>query len=135
MWFHGDILIPEDQPRKALSLVMEKGLMWLKDRQVNVAIFPEGTRSKTGEMGRFKQTAFALAREAGVAVLPVVLDGSRVADKNGQMPWRHTFTVQVLPPVSAEEVASRDPKEVMEETRERMVAALENIRRDAKKRA
>ena len=128
MWFHGDILIPSDQPRKAVELVMTKGLMWLKDRHVSVAIFPEGTRSKTREMGRFKQTAFALAREAGVPVLPVVLDGSNVIGKRGQIPWRHRFTVQVLPPVSAEEVAARDPKEVMEETHERMKNALEGIR-------
>jgi 1-acyl-sn-glycerol-3-phosphate acyltransferase len=127
MLLHGDILIPRDNPRRSAAMMLSRGRKWLIDRHVNVAIFPEGTRSRTGEMGRFKQTAFALAREAGVAVLPVVLDGSRVVGKNGQMPWRHTCTVQVLPPVPAEEVAARDPKEVMEETRERMISAQTEI--------
>ncbi len=125
---HGDILIPRDKPRKAASMVMNDGKMWLKDRRVSVAIFPEGTRSKTGEIGRFKPSAFALAKEAGVGILPVVLSGSRVVGKGGKLPWRHDFGVQVLKPVSAEEVAARDPKEIMEETRARMEIALAQLR-------
>jgi 1-acyl-sn-glycerol-3-phosphate acyltransferase len=124
MLLHGDILIPRDNPRKAAAMVVSEGRKWLVERGVSVAIFPEGTRSKTGETGRFKPAAFALAKEAGVGILPVVLTGSRVMGKRFRLPWRHDFGVRVLEPVSAEEVARRDPKEVMEETRERMVSAL-----------
>lgn len=123
MWLHGDILIPLEKPRQAASMVMHDGLMWLRDRKVCVSIFPEGSRSETDEIQKFRPTAFALAKEAGVAILPVVLDGSKVIGKHGKLPWKHDFTVKVLAPVSAEEVASRDPKEVMLETRDRMVAA------------
>ncbi len=126
MWFHGDILIPENNPRGAAEKIINDGKLWL-GRGVCVAIFPEGTRSKTGEIGRFKVTAFNLAREAGVGVLPVVLDGSDVVGKRGRLPWRHKFTVEVLPPVSAEEVAKREPREIMDEVRERMVGAKENL--------
>ncbi len=132
MWLHGDILIPTDNPRKAIHMIMEDGLMWLRDRRVCVSVFPEGSRSKTDEIQRFKPTAFALAKEAGVAVLPVVLDGSKVVGKHGKIPWKHTFTVQVLTPVSAEEVAARHPKEVMEETYDRMVAAKTAIQEELK---
>jgi 1-acyl-sn-glycerol-3-phosphate acyltransferase len=123
MRLHGDILIPRDKPRQAVAMMMSEGHKWLVDRKVNVAIFPEGTRSKSGEIGTFKTGAFALAKENGVGILPVVLSGSRVVGKNGSLPWRHRFTVQVLPPVSAEEVAAHDPREIMEQTRERMVQA------------
>jgi 1-acyl-sn-glycerol-3-phosphate acyltransferase len=123
MLLHGDILIPRDKPRKAVAMMMNDGRMWLTQRRVSVAIFPEGTRSKTGEIGQFKTGAFALAKEAGVGILPVVLSGSRVVGKRGKLPLRHDFRVQVLAPVSAEEVAGKDPKEVMEQTRERMIAA------------
>lgn len=127
MWLHGDILIPIEKPRKAAVMVMQDGLMWLRDRKVSVAIFPEGSRAKTDEIQKFKPTAFSLAKEAGVGILPVVLDGSKVIGKRGKLPWKHTFTVQVLEPVSAEEVAARAPKEVMNETRDRMVAAKQAI--------
>lgn len=40
-----------------------------------VVIFPEGTRSRTGEIGSFKAGAGLVAVRAGVAVLPVRIDG------------------------------------------------------------
>jgi 1-acyl-sn-glycerol-3-phosphate acyltransferase len=126
MLLHGDILIPRDKPRRAAAMMMIRGRRWLQERRTSVAIFPEGTRSKTGEPGRFKSGAFVLAKEAGVGILPVVLTGSRVIGKNGRLPWHHRFTVTVLPPVPPEEVATRDPKDIMEETRERMVSRVMN---------
>lgn len=128
MWLHGDILISIKKPRQAAAMIMNKGRIWLNDRKVCISIFPEGSRSETDEIQMFKPTAFALAKEAGVGILPVVLDGSKVIGKNGKLPWRHTFTVQVLEPVTAEDVAAKDTKELMNETRDRMVAAKEAIR-------
>jgi 1-acyl-sn-glycerol-3-phosphate acyltransferase len=43
----------------------------------NVIIFPEGTRSSTGELGEFKSGGFHLAIEAQVPILPVTVSGSR----------------------------------------------------------
>lgn len=43
---------------------------------VNVIIFPEGTRSETGEMGEFKTGGFHLAIRAQVPILPVTVSGS-----------------------------------------------------------
>ena len=39
-------------------------------------IFPEGTRSKTGEIGEFKGGAFKVAQKTGAPVIPVALDGT-----------------------------------------------------------
>lgn len=123
---HGDILIKPSEARAAAHKVLEQGKKWL-GRGVCVAMFPEGTRSGAGELIKFKSGAFGLAKEAGVAILPVVLNGSKLIGKGGRLPWKHTFTVQVLEPVSAAEVAARDPKDVMNETRDRMEAARKAI--------
>jgi 1-acyl-sn-glycerol-3-phosphate acyltransferase len=132
MWLHGDMLIPTKKPRKAASMIMHTAPMWLKDRNVCVAIFPEGSRSKTEEIQAFKPTAFALAQRAGVGILPVVLDGSKLIGKGGKLPWKHIFTVQVLEPVSAETVATSDPKTLMTETRDRMIEAKRAIKQELK---
>jgi 1-acyl-sn-glycerol-3-phosphate acyltransferase len=44
---------------------------------VNIWIAPEGTRSRTGELGTFKKGGFHLAREAGAPILPIAIRGSR----------------------------------------------------------
>jgi 1-acyl-sn-glycerol-3-phosphate acyltransferase len=39
----------------------------------SLLVFPEGTRARTGRLGRFKNTAFRVALEAGVPVVPVIV--------------------------------------------------------------
>lgn len=43
----------------------------------SVVFFPEGTRSRTGELQRFKKGAFHLALELGLPILPISLTGTR----------------------------------------------------------
>jgi len=43
---------------------------------VSVVIFPEGTRTKTGEMGKFKKGAFRIAADLELPIVPVTLNGS-----------------------------------------------------------
>ncbi len=125
---HGDIAIERGNPAKAMKLVMERGLKWL-GRGVSVSIFPEGTRSKSGEIGRFKSGAFRLAREAKVEILPVVLDGTReLLFKNGMLKPTGVIKIKALPPVSVDRVVNSDMKELMDEVRGDMVAALAELR-------
>ena len=49
----------------------------------NVIIFPEGTRTRTGRMNRFKKTFAILSKELGVPVLPVVIRGAYKALPRG----------------------------------------------------
>ena len=39
-------------------------------------IFPEGTRSKSGKMQRFKEGSFKLATRSGAVIVPLTIDGS-----------------------------------------------------------
>ena len=73
---HGDICIDRGHAAEALEQMVRDGRMWIS-RGASVAVFPEGTRSKNGEIGRFKAGAFTLAKEAGVDILPVVMDGTK----------------------------------------------------------
>ncbi len=126
---HGDIAIDRSRGADSMRKVAEQGKMWI-GRGASIAMFPEGTRSKSGEMGRFKQGAFALAKEAGVEILPVVMHGTRtVIKKNFMVNWRNKLTVSVLPAISAEEVAATDMPELMERTRTMMSEEYEKIRR------
>lgn len=126
---HGDICIDRGRTAEAMEQLNREGKLWIS-RGASVAIFPEGTRSRTGEINRFKAGAFILAREAGVEILPVVMNGTTtLVKKNRLFNWRNKIAIKVLPPVPVEQVAATEPKEMMEQVRERMVEAYDEIRK------
>lgn len=43
----------------------------------SLVIFPEGTRSKTGELGEFRGGAMKIAMETGAKIVPVLIEGTR----------------------------------------------------------
>jgi 1-acyl-sn-glycerol-3-phosphate acyltransferase len=64
-------------------------------------IFPEGTRSTDGGIGFFKRGAFQLAIQAGVPILPVVIDGTTdILPKHGhKFGSGYNVKIKVLDPV------------------------------------
>jgi long-chain acyl-CoA synthetase len=67
----------------------------------NVIIFPEGTRSRDGQLGDFKKTFAILGRELNVPIVPIAIKGAYEAMPAGRWlpkPFRH-IDVTFLPPV------------------------------------
>ena len=99
------------------------------DQRVSVMIFPEGTRSRSGELGPFKDGAFTLAVEAQVPILPLVVHGAR-----GALPahdWRFglaTAEVRILEPVPTEGLTAADVPALRDGIRDRIAAELAVMR-------
>ncbi|MBN1566936.1 MAG: 1-acyl-sn-glycerol-3-phosphate acyltransferase [Acidobacteria bacterium] len=70
----GYIPIDRDNPRDMAKSIMEAARAI--NSGINAIAFPEGTRSKTGELGKFYGGVFSLALRTGVPLVPVSLDGS-----------------------------------------------------------
>jgi len=70
----GYIPIDRDSPREAARSIVEAAETIRGG--VNAIAFPEGTRSRSGSLGRFHSGAFALALRTGVPLVPVSIDGS-----------------------------------------------------------
>ncbi len=127
---HGDIPIERGNAAAAMAKVIHEGKIWL-GRGASVAIFPEGTRSKDGEIHRFKAGAFSLAKEAGVEILPVVMTGTASMFRGWRMNWTNRIRIRVLPAVGVGEAAEMDVKELAQEVQGRMAAALAELRGEA----
>jgi 1-acyl-sn-glycerol-3-phosphate acyltransferase len=66
----------------------------------SVMMFPEGTRSKTGELKPFKPGAFELAVRTSLPVLPIAVTGTfRALPKHGLRIAPQRVVVRVLPAV------------------------------------
>ncbi len=129
---HGDIPIERGNASEAMAKMLRLGKLWLS-RGVSVAIFPEGTRSKTGQINRFKAGAFNLAKEAEVEILPIVMTGTNEFFRKGWLVnWRNRVGIRVLPPVPVEQIRAMEVKELMQQTQERMVEALAQLREEIK---
>lgn len=102
LWLQRGIFVKRGDPHSAKKM-MEQGVIQL-ERGVSVAMFPEGTRSKTGRMGRFMPGAFLLAAKAEAPLLPVVIAGD-FEPKTGKRPMKGVFHLKVLAPMSPEEQA------------------------------
>ena len=86
------------------------------DRGYSVLIFPEGTRSLTGHMNRFRSGIGLLARDTQATVLPIALRGiyDLVAKGEGtesRARWFHAgrIEIRVGAPVTAEELSALGP--------------------------
>src|SRR5699024_859515 len=75
---------------------------------ITVMIFPEGHRSRTGELLPFKSGAFRLAHKYNFKILPIVLKGGYQAMPAGS--WRaspkQAFEISVLDPIDSSHFSS-----------------------------
>lgn len=71
----GHVIIDRSRHARAVAS-LERAAHRIREG-THVIIFPEGTRSRTGELGPFKSGGFHLALQAQVPLLPVSICGSR----------------------------------------------------------
>ena len=62
---------------RSLKIVEEE----IIDNKISFLIAPEGTRSKDGSLGEFKKGAFHIAKNTGISVVPVIINGAYEAKK------------------------------------------------------
>jgi 1-acyl-sn-glycerol-3-phosphate acyltransferase len=72
----GHICVDRGDRQSAIGSLEEAGARLRRENSA-VVIFPEGTRSPTGELLPFKKGAFMLALHTGVDIIPIGIAGSR----------------------------------------------------------
>jgi 1-acyl-sn-glycerol-3-phosphate acyltransferase len=91
----------------------------------NFIIFPEGTRSRTGQLGEFKKGGFVVAIDAGSRIVPVAILGAHLLLPPGGFRIRPgTVRVRVLDPEDAASYSYEERDRLMVVVRDRIAAAL-----------
>lgn len=96
-----------------------------------IIMFPEGTRSPSGELARFKKGAFVMAIRCQVPVVPAAVVGTRTIMRKGDwMIEPGKATIRVGAPISTEGLTLTDRNRLSREARE-AVARLMNGKPEA----
>jgi 1-acyl-sn-glycerol-3-phosphate acyltransferase len=97
----------------------------LKDG-ISVVFFPEGTRSRNGELRTFKKGAFRLAQELGIPILPVTIHNTvnvLPSDTTDIVPGH--VKMEYGDPIPTEGLISSDINALANQSRDVIAAALE----------
>jgi 1-acyl-sn-glycerol-3-phosphate acyltransferase len=95
-----------------------------------VVLFPEGTRSRNGDLGPIKPGIAALATRARVPIVPAGLAGTFEAwPRRRPWPWPYPIRVHYGPAIVPEELAGLAPEAVVSLIRDRLLASQQIARR------
>jgi putative phosphoserine phosphatase/1-acylglycerol-3-phosphate O-acyltransferase len=98
LWLAGVAFVDRADSKKAID-ALGPAVEALRSG-TSLVIAPEGTRSPTPRLGRFKKGAFHLAMQAGVPIVPVVIRNAGDAlPKSALVVRPTTVEVTVLPPI------------------------------------
>jgi len=119
----GHIMVARDDRRSQIK-TLKQGINCLKDG-VNLATFPEGTRSRSGRLMDFKAGAFKMAHKAGAPVFPIsIISSEKVMPLGWMMAMRPAYglaEVIVHPPISS---TDKTEEELTNAVRKSMIDGL-----------
>jgi 1-acyl-sn-glycerol-3-phosphate acyltransferase len=102
-------LVPVDRTDRDSAINSLKKAQDVLAARVNMSVFPEGTRSQTGELLPFKKGPFYMALEAGVPIVPMTILGTRAIWPKGSMAIKPgTATVVFHSPIDPKQFPDRE---------------------------
>lgn len=97
------------QARGSSRRAINEGVRVAAERGYSLLVFPEGTRSRSGEPLPFKKGAFRIAIDTGMPLLPVVIEGTdRIQKPDGKVFHGGDVRLRVLDPIETTGLTNKD---------------------------
>ena len=120
----GFVAVERDNRERALASI-ERGAASLRAGN-SFLIFPEGTRSRSGELLPFKKGGFIMALQAQVPIVPVAVQGGRTAMRKGSAIVRPVHvSVRIGEPIPTVGLTLDDRDELIARVRDRIRMLLD----------
>lgn len=108
--------IDRENPRNAVKTI-RKAAALIRSDEVSIGVYPEGTRSKSGELLPFHNGVFKIAQQAEVPLVVLSITGTERIHKN--YPFRRSDVyLNVLEVLTAEEIKEKKTSEIGNHVRE-----------------
>jgi 1-acyl-sn-glycerol-3-phosphate acyltransferase len=113
----GSVLIDRASGSQSIKEILRLGRL-MEEKNYSVCLFPEGTRSKTGQLRRFQSAGFKTLLKASPSaiIVPFVIDGNYKLHKYGMFPLNIGLRLKysVLEPISRENYTDEELLELAE---------------------
>lgn len=111
----GHIFVDKSGPRKVYETIVNARKVL--QHGTSLVIFPEGRRTYTGKMGRFKKGAFQLADQLQLPVVPLTIEGSfNILPRTGKLLHWHRLTLIIHEPILPQGKGPENQDKLMEES-------------------
>lgn len=110
-YLSGNILIDRDNKAKARDTISQV-VNVIKEKQISIWMFPEGTRSRGRGLLPFKTGAFRAAIAAGVPIVPICISSTQHIKINR---WNNGYMiVEMLAPIETTGMSKDNARQLME---------------------
>lgn len=114
----GHVPVPREDPRAAIK-TMSQAAENIREKAISMLIFPEGGRTRDGQLQPFKEGVAYIAIKAGVPIVPVGITGTRAVIPMGSgvvKPGR--VMLRVGDPIPTEGLTLKDRQAITDRVRE-----------------
>lgn len=127
-WATGNIFIHREKRSSAISTMNKVGEI-IREKQISIWMFPEGTRSRGRGLLPFKSGAFHTAIAAGVPIVPVVC--SELHNKVDLNRWNNGVVIcEALDPIDTTGYDRENVKELIEKCQTIMATKLAELNQE-----
>ncbi|MFZ2322194.1 MAG: lysophospholipid acyltransferase family protein [Ignavibacteriaceae bacterium] len=117
------VVVDRKDPQTAIKS-LKKAKKVMDEKKISVLVFPEGTRSKTGEVQSFKRGAFYLASHSGYPIVPITVNGTNKIMPKGSFRLKSgTIYLHFDKPIPTDNIKTKqDELALMEKVREIIIS-------------